>query len=191
MKDELKEVFELADDLRSKVKKIIKKSKVDPDKVDYKVLPPGYEIIYESGGYYHSKPGTDELSDTIKSHQAAIASAWAYYADSLNERIENLESGLRLITGTLPAYKIIQDILAERKRLEVNGFTLDQDRNGVFSDAAAALLLYEQEIAEDIWPFDSEFDPKDHRDNFVRAGALIIAEIERLDRLASKEPDHE
>lgn len=28
MKDELKEVFELADDLRSKVKKIIKKSKV-------------------------------------------------------------------------------------------------------------------------------------------------------------------
>lgn len=105
------------------MKKIIKKSKVDPDTVHYKVLPPGYEII--------------------------------------------------------------QDILAERKRLEVNGFTLDQDRNGMFSDAAAALLLYEQEIAEDIWPFDSEFNPKDHRDNFVRAGALILAEIESLDRAFS------
>ena len=187
MKDELKEVFELADDLRSKVKKIIKKSKVDADKADFDNLPPYYEVTLGIGGYFYSYYGSpSDPYEPYPTRQAAIARAWASYARD----IEAENDSHRQIAADSEIPQAIRDVLAERKRLEVNGFTLDQDRNGVFSDAAAALLLYEQEIAEDIWPFDSEFNPKDHRDNFVRAGALILAEIERLDRLAAKEADH-
>lgn len=186
MKDELKEVFELADDLRSKVKKIIKKSKVDPDTVHYKVLPPGYEIVRESDGYYHSHPSTEEFSDTRHTRQAAVASAWA-----LREELRTAKQGIA--DSDIP--QAIRDVLAERKRqTEVKGWMQEhEDSHGrrELSDAAAAYLLYEQEIAADIWPFESAFCPKNHRDNVVTAGALIIAEIERLDRLAAKEADHE
>jgi len=35
-----------------------------------------------------------------------------------------------------------------------------------------------------IWPRDWAFRPKDRRSNLVRAAALLIAEIERIDRAA-------
>lgn len=38
------------------------------------------------------------------------------------------------------------------------------------------------------WPWDAEWwKPKDRRRDLIRAGALIVAEIERLDRAASRE----
>lgn len=159
MKDELKEVFQLANDLRSKVKKIIKKSKDDPDKADF--------------NQRHTR-------------QAAVASAWA-----LREELRTAKQGI----ADSDIQQAIRDVLAERKRqTEVKGWMQEhEDSHGrrELSDAAAAYLLYEQEIAADIWPFESAFCPKNHRDNVVTAGALIIAEIERLDRLAAKEADHE
>jgi hypothetical protein len=37
------------------------------------------------------------------------------------------------------------------------------------------------------WPWEDKWwKPKDRRRDLVRAGALIVAEIERLDRLAAK-----
>jgi hypothetical protein len=39
----------------------------------------------------------------------------------------------------------------------------------------------------EIWPWDRKWwKPKDRRRDLVRAGALILAEIERLDRAAAK-----
>lgn len=47
------------------------------------------------------------------------------------------------------------------------------------------------EAFREYWPFDEEWrKPKDPRRDLVRAGALIIAEIERIDR-AALQPDHE
>lgn len=43
-------------------------------------------------------------------------------------------------------------------------------------------------VSEQLWPWDSNtFKPRDRRNNLVRAAALIMAEIDRMDRLSEKE----
>ena len=36
-----------------------------------------------------------------------------------------------------------------------------------------------------VWPYQWEFKPADRRRELVKAGALILAEIERIDRAAA------
>lgn len=92
------------------------------------------------------------------------------------------------------------DVLAERKRqVEEEGWTPghdDQHRDGSMALAAAVYALIgssdgrhrgdnEQtpSITEILWPWDwSWFKPKSRRCNLIRAAALLLAEIERLDR---------
>ncbi|GAD62062.1 hypothetical protein [Aquipseudomonas alcaligenes] len=52
--------------------------------------------------------------------------------------------------------------------------------------AAAYILNGANDEAPAIWPFASKWwKPRDARSNYVRAGALILAEVERLDRAAA------
>jgi hypothetical protein len=45
----------------------------------------------------------------------------------------------------------------------------------------------ERKLIDHVWPWSREWwQPKDRRRDLVRAGALIVAEIERLDRAASR-----
>jgi hypothetical protein len=84
----------------------------------------------------------------------------------------------------------IEEIAAERQRqIEVEGWTPEHDAehgNGELAEAAAAYAL--GYMARDchgdtIWPWDrSWWKPCDSRRNLIKAGALIVAEIERLDR---------
>jgi len=82
------------------------------------------------------------------------------------------------------------DVLAERKRqISVEGWTPEHDdehSNGEIARAAAAYAYPELTAIESVcvWPWGPDWwKPKDERRNLVRAGALILAEIERLDRL--------
>lgn len=91
-------------------------------------------------------------------------------------------------------------VLIERKRqIEVEGYDpASDDRN--YSDvharnlalaaaayAASASSRYKAE-AFMLWPFHPDtFKPRSPREDLVRAGALILAEIERLDRQAARE----
>lgn len=95
------------------------------------------------------------------------------------------------------------DVMAERERQEtVKGHTPDGDDcyiAGQLAKAAAAYCLawrapmvrqstIEIDLKADIWPWKPQFfTPRSHRENLVRAGALILAEIERLDRLEPRE----
>lgn len=104
------------------------------------------------------------------------------------------------------------DIAAERRRqIEAEGWTLahdDEHDHGEMAMAAAAYAwlagLHDESRAaqirmqgvradgqhatiNDLWPqhwLDAWFKPKDKRRDLVRAAALIVAEIERLDRAA-------
>ena len=92
-----------------------------------------------------------------------------------------------------------RDVLAERQRqIEVEGWTPEHDDAHSLGQMAGAALCY---LAEDIphwarqqahgcyWPWDAEWwNPGDHRRNLVKAGALILAEIERLDRATRRNP---
>ncbi|HFJ2098231.1 TPA: hypothetical protein ACGTPR_000827 [Salmonella enterica] len=79
------------------------------------------------------------------------------------------------------------DVLAERHRqITVKGWTPEHDDTYIgFELAAAAISYIEPMEAENYWPadwHDDSFRPSDYRRNLVKAAALLLAEIERLDR---------
>lgn len=89
----------------------------------------------------------------------------------------------------------IEDIVAERRRqIEVEGWDSDHDMQHTPGELSAAAACYAtwfvptlgEQIKALAWPWDKTFwKPKDVRRDLVRAGALIVAEIERFDRIRS------
>jgi hypothetical protein len=83
-----------------------------------------------------------------------------------------------------------RDVLAERARqVSVEGWTPDHDDQHDGMELAFAASCYavadEGEPPSAVWPWSVNWwKPRSHRKNLVRAGALILAEIERLDRAA-------
>lgn len=86
----------------------------------------------------------------------------------------------------------VRDVLAERRRqVEAEGWTPEHDDDchdhGQLARAAACYACPDDISWTDYfglrWPWSREWwKPKDRRRNLVRAGALILAEIDRLDR---------
>jgi len=110
--------------------------------------------------------------------------------------------------------KAAQDVLAERERqVGAEGWTPEHDDEHVFGDMALAAAAYAAnssprgkqgdvlvgrtqawgragwfDLPRLLWPWDSSWwKPADPRRDLVKAGALILAEIERLDRAAAKQ----
>lgn len=89
------------------------------------------------------------------------------------------------------------DVLEERRRqIEQEGWTPNRDDRYVDRELALAAASYtlekpewDQEVRDmpgPYWPWPNEWwKPTTPRRNLVKAGALIIAEIERLDRIAA------
>jgi len=105
-------------------------------------------------------------------------------------------------SGAGPLNDAARDVLAERRRqIEVEGRTPawdDVHRQGELARAAATYALASAHWPEvwtvldkpvrENWPWALRWwKPKDRRRDLVRAGALILAEIERLDRKAAAE----
>ena len=89
-----------------------------------------------------------------------------------------------------------RDVLAERRRqIEAEGWTPERDdlyKNGELSDAAASYALNAgvpmRNLRPPYWPWESSWwKPCTPRRDLVKAGALILAEIERLDRMAERQ----
>lgn len=84
----------------------------------------------------------------------------------------------------------IDEIAYERQRqIDAEGWTPDHDDQHMDGSLAVAAACYAAPAVVGVgltdlkWPFDEEWwKPKDKRRNLVRAAALIVAEIERLDR---------
>ena len=102
--------------------------------------------------------------------------------------------------------KALSDVQAERARqIDALGWTPEHDdshdRDNSLSRAAACYAIAglgangpfwvnHLQVPQQVWPYRWEWKPKDRRTNLVRAAALIVAEIERLDRAAILEnPD--
>jgi len=88
--------------------------------------------------------------------------------------------------------RIAMELQLERRRqITEEGFNPKHDEQhggGELAKAAAAYIagaLFGRAFAIGFWPWDpAGFKPKDPRRDLVRAGALVIAAIERLDREA-------
>lgn len=98
------------------------------------------------------------------------------------------------------------DVLAERERQQVEeGFDAEHDDRhpqGTLAQAAAAYALWpervyihneseRQQVFTDVFPFASQWDRRyadlDRRDLLIKAGALILAENDKLDRAHARE----
>ncbi|HDS8580206.1 TPA: hypothetical protein QH731_005633, partial [Klebsiella variicola] len=110
------------------------------------------------------------------------------HCEELQARIAELES--RTVTAAAA------DVLAERKRqVTTEGWTPEHDDQHVNFEMAIAGGLYAisavdshhklRNSAPSAWPWDRKWwKPDGPRRDLVKAGALILAEIERLDRAA-------
>lgn len=109
----------------------------------------------------------------------------------------------------------IDDIAAERRRqIESEGWTPEHDDEHATGELARAAICYIKAALADRadravmdtfqdksgtpfsvfsgWPWDDAWwKPKSRRRDLVRAGALIAAEIDRLDRLAAAQRQEE
>ncbi len=103
------------------------------------------------------------------------------------------EISLAELLATAPGKEVPQawiDVQAERRRqITAEGWTPEHDDLYCAAElpraAAAYILNGANDEAPAIWPFVAKWwKPRDARSNYVRAGALILAEIERLDRAA-------
>jgi hypothetical protein len=84
----------------------------------------------------------------------------------------------------------VLEVVAERRRqVEAEGWALEHDDKHTDGALAKAATCYASvyPLGACYWPWDLKWwKPKDRRRNLVKAGALILAEIERIDRAASR-----
>ena len=89
----------------------------------------------------------------------------------------------------------LNDVAQERfRQIYIMGLTFEHDDayvNDELCRAAAAYALAGDHPSGPVpasWPWHGSYwIPTDHRANLVKAGALILAEIERIDRAVEKE----
>jgi hypothetical protein len=100
-----------------------------------------------------------------------------------------------LVAARVGISQAAEDVLIERRRQGSDeGWTPEHDDAQVSHELAEAAAGYAIastgkpfELFETIWPWEPHwFRPSDPRWMLVKAGALIIAEIERLDRAATQ-----
>ncbi|MCR2775520.1 ead/Ea22-like family protein [Enterobacter kobei] len=139
--------------------------------------------------YCKSNPGhwLMSLKDTNMLAQLALHSqALLDELEAAEKRIAELEGG-----AFNPA---ILDVVAERQRQKtIEGWTPEHDDEHCNGELAMAAVCYINETGTVNrnggkpwgWPWDASWwKPNARRRNLVKAGALILAEIERIDRAA-------
>ncbi|EOG8377972.1 hypothetical protein ACLIW0_003123 [Pseudomonas aeruginosa] len=158
------------------------------------------ELLEWAVGRWHAEVS---LRPLINVHRRALDDTW-------RQVIRRLGGDTGLLCGpshdellaAAPGTEVPQawlDVQAERRRqITAEGWTPDHDDLYCATElpraAAAYILSGANDEAPAIWPFSAKWwKTRDARANYMRAGALILAEIERLDRAAAagKEVGHE
>ncbi|MFG8169628.1 hypothetical protein ACG3QR_19560 [Pseudomonas aeruginosa] len=132
--------------------------------------------------------------DAPSQAEAAIIDIRGMWGEDDCPTYEDVASALRRLLAAEPGTEVPQawlDVQAERRRqITAEGWTPYHDDLYCAAElpraAAAYILSGANDEAPAIWPFVAKWwKPRDARANYVRAGALILAEIERLDRAAA------
>lgn len=135
------------------------------------------------------KPKCDCLNECgDDSRVAAGTAAKCGRYDQVQRNMWQMRTAATLQNCMTPAAR---DVLQERRRqVEVEGWTpTHDDMTHLPDELALAACCYcvadENDAPPAVWPWATEWwKPKDRRRNMVRAAALLLAEIERLDRTA-------
>lgn len=121
---------------------------------------------------------------------------WPGDGSYTDDRLEWARRGWLAALATDPTMsEAARDVLSERRRqITEEGWATKHDDLHTDRGMAAAAAVYALHAADvvgvycDFWPWEPHWwKPSTPRRNLVKAGALIIAEIERIDRAAAKE----
>lgn len=160
-------------------------------------------LAYGDCGYFYSS--TEMAWRAVKAQSAELVEAlekakgmetyWKTQCRGITDHCEELQARIaQLESRTVTA--AAADVLAERKRqVTREGWTPEHDDQHVNFEMAIAGGLYAisavdshhklRNSAPSAWPWDRKWwKPDGPRRDLVKAGALILAEIERLDRAA-------
>ncbi|HGN3945982.1 hypothetical protein ACSEN3_13960 [Pseudomonas aeruginosa] len=153
----------------------------------------------------HSKQLEEQLKvaqaevEALRAENSKLSEAldrWPLIRDRLNLRLDYALAKISKLESRWPGKEVPQawhDVEAERRRQNnARGWTPEHDDLYCAAElpraAAAYILSGANDEAPAIWPFVAKWwKPRDARANYVRAGALILAEIERLDRAAASQ----
>jgi len=149
---------------------------------------------------------SDAILALVASREAALVKALEPFANmgssELDDREPFMESispaAIRAARAALAPVKegaepsaAVRDVIEERRRqIQVEGWTDEHDDLFIGMELAAAGASYALASHEPAhppleWPWAPEWwKPKSRRQNLVRSAALIVAEIDRLDRAA-------
>ncbi|WP_241652168.1 hypothetical protein [Pseudomonas aeruginosa] len=158
-----------------------------PEVVGYRIMRAQADKIYQR---------VDKAAAEYEAGRSALG-----YMEDIAEAALCLRNRLDDLLAAAPGNSVPQawlDVQAERRRqITAEGWTPqhdDEHPDGQMSQAAGCYALHAGGIGTDwpggirngsalFWPWDEEWwKPKSARENLVRAGALVLAEIERLDR---------
>ncbi|MDF0533649.1 hypothetical protein PY479_05065 [Shewanella sp. A32] len=162
--------------------------------------------LLENNGSFHFEmmdgDAPQELLDRYFEEGESDCSYWHPFDNrpgSFLVSIHDTEDGPVAMYFVPNSSKAMLDVIAERQRqISAEGWTLEHDdkyQHGVLAFAASCYCLAsvfpnssERENVPSTWPFAGKFwKPTTPRRDLVKAAALILAEIERLDRKADKE----
>lgn len=168
------------------------------------MFPDGKYPLYAQAGA-QTQPAPSVPTESIgKMLAQAMEAAVANGANSVSMPDELVEVAAWL-SGVQPnpangQTRAVRDVIAERRRqIEVEGWAPDHDdRHGAheLAEAAACYCLSSAgkpfDYFETMWPLERWwFKVSDPRRDLVKAGALVLAEIERLDRAAAPKQEGE
>lgn len=151
-----------------------------------------------------------QAGDVLELHETADLDPLAFTGRTLRRRVTYVLLGPKFglsegfaAMGLAPLEtNAVRDVLAERRRqVEIEGWTPEHDDQHVAGGMAEAAACYATSarwwqmrwnpasVPDRMpWPWARRWwKPKGPREDLVRAAALILAEIERLDRAADRE----
>lgn len=153
---------------------------------------------------YHDEhplpPATGVYNDILNIIDLLENNEWTEHCTNtvLGSLLESEITRLVGMTQSAPSESVLQsltnalrDVIAERQRqISVKGWTPEHDDTYIGCELAAAAISYIEPVeAENYWPadwHDDSFRPSDYRRNLVKATALLLAELERLDRISAE-----
>lgn len=142
---------------------------------------------------YRATPAEQEKAHTIDELTAAFIADDPYFADELAEARRELADSQQAPSTAAQERDAIADIAAERQRQKsVEGWTPEHDDKYHGEELRLAALCYmraetitQTGVVPASWPWPAHWwKPTNDRRNLVKAGALIAAEIDRMDRAA-------
>lgn len=159
---------------------------------DMPVIKHGRIVRSDSVGPRVAGDPVEITDDALTLDQAAALHPFAPATPEIHTGPDQAEPG-RTATALIDSPAAWTDVLAERQRqIAVEGWTPEHDAAYPMGKLAQAASVYARNAGAPLWgnpptgwPFSPEWwKPSTPRRDLVKAAALLLAEIERLDRAA-------